>query len=1407
MNDTAFDELLATLPTPLAVVLHDYAFTGPQRDLARLWRLCECVEVLLRLLAVLRLAELRATGWLDGNRAPAAGLARLFRRPTLASWRDAASAPRIESLPVPATAGSAQLPAVHRFIGARTPGPDVRFDVWESFIDLRNRLAHGAGLNDGAAHELLLSWEPRFRALVAAVGPWLATHDWLAAADDGAVVRLHGTGAAVLEPAAAGGVVLPDPVQPGHVWVMSAGRCLPLWPLLRFEPPADEEGRPRPGTARVVELYSRTDASSRPLYTALGSSQIDWSMGDQHATEALDGWLPAPEPVAESDAVESFRRELLEDAEGFVGREQQVDAALERLLGKPVSNTHGLHWLFAEAGMGKSFFMAKLFEQLSERQAAGGDPLVLVPYRFKLGDLRCSRLAFYELVSATLLQATPKGGGKPGSDKSFFEAALAACEKAGGRPLFLLDGLDEMAQADEDFVQQVLELAATGEKSRWLIASRPELETPLIEATTKPARRPYERLFEQGLEKMSAADMRALVIDRIGPKRSRLLEREQRALSEVRVLFDDMVATPELLKSLNGYRVPADLRRRLNEQRGHAAGAAGPGPAWSVSPIQRDRSWLFYDDNDDEVYYAQHDAERGRLVVRIDRISETPFVQQIVEMSDGHPLYVRYVIGEIRSGALSKLDGSEELPKGIREFYRRMLSRSSVSTLAQVSPQLLCLLAAAKEPLSALQLSHRQNCERWPILRDDETCSKALRYSHQTVQALAAMLREAVSVEDGQRAHTVYHHSLRDYLSETLAIQDTYQAARAWFADTECSNYPIDGDTCGSYVGYVARQGLAHLLERDAAGEEIALPDDLLPRRLQAAIRLVWYLHHVAQPQERKKGYVGLSHEPYRLPAGRLEDFRHQVFGAIESIFEAYDADVAGRAAIGEAVVKLLTPDQSKSTWKEVPPPVEEQLVSLAEDVYETGTQMATVRLLMQFSPEAWKGLRSRFMKPENIVSRLAVAEAEAAIYKSSSDDQKVAIWSDLMTRRQSADYEECEVANYALRYILAHERHPDEQKVLESWAASWRYVERMILGEYLVTLAMQADVERQLPEPSDEAMRRLKGLLETLREEGFFSSPWEYLRIDAREVLAWADPEGQWGDLVPESERKLGEQASALAHAMRQDLRDHLDSGRSADPVAAAARKVEVSFASLSFVRSDPVDGFIDAVREGGGATHLALVQRVFNVLLAHPLWDVGEKASLMVDRLVRMDGQFLQLLRSVLDKFEQGDPDPELWRRLLWRRLYGVVDASYNLSDVEEAKGLFERAVRLCHDHPVGRVRGICLDDFCALVKETYDEAEAGGTAEDARRACREFLERFDSVIGHWMRKASDCWELEYIFLLVGFVQDRGIYSGQALEAWLKHFGTLSPYLASGLRQSRRSEFLLAIEWKALRRPDRAT
>ncbi len=446
----ALADVIDELPSILAGPLGEWAEEADPR--LALWHACDAVEMALRLAVALGLGDWARAG------APLPEelrkeIARRLEQPTLGRWRGMALA--LAARPAPGS----PLGDLWRWI-ATTLEPLLGGEgVHASLTELRNRLAHGGGLPHALAGELLAGWEPRLAAAFAPLG---------------ALADLK------LEP------------REERVFARRGDAELPLWPLVAFATPP---GEPRP----VFQIYVRR-GEVRLIMTPLGAERAAAAESSDAAVAALTGagllGEPPTRPPVELE-VPGFEAELKRDAGQCVGRDAEVRAVLDA-----AGAGAGLSWLWGPAGGGKSLVMARAAREASSP---------LLAFRFKAGDVRCSRESFLRFV---VERAAVAAGAAPPKGKPLREQARELL--AGAKLALLVDGVDEIAAIDPGFVAEVL--APLGKLIRVIAAGRPEASVAAAMAAAGAA-----ALFAGGLPPMSPDDVRAMLLDKVGPLAKKLV--------------------------------------------------------------------------------------------------------------------------------------------------------------------------------------------------------------------------------------------------------------------------------------------------------------------------------------------------------------------------------------------------------------------------------------------------------------------------------------------------------------------------------------------------------------------------------------------------------------------------------------------------------------------------------------------------------------------------------------------------------------------------------------------------------------------------------------------------------------------------------------------------------------------
>jgi WD40 repeat protein len=507
------------LPVVLAIPLSEYAVE--KHSVMRLLRLCEAVEILTRFLTIIALGELRRCAHLSEGTLPEQVLAVFqprIERPTFGQWRD-----MLRCLNEYLSSGQAlvvvELPGfISKHLAPLMPGGNAFPE--DCLLNLRNLLVHGGGMSQSRAAELLVAWEPRLDGL-------LAKLDFLSACDvvhfaRGKAYRLAMPGAAPEEALTCVDTELAFKELDDHVVLLRSQQCLDLWPLCLYgRAVATTPAGSRPASADSPLIYFRANVD-RLLYAALGTDlpygDKPDAIGEFRSLFKLDDRKP-DEPLTAID----FEAEIHRDAAELAGRVQEI----KRLKDAVKSAQEGVLWIEGPGGIGKSFLMAKLADDLGNSPP---ERLCRIAWRFKVGDhARCNRSAFLRHAVGSLARWPPLGTDVvPASDPKQLAdqlrnllievARLTPTDQRGKAPrvVFVLDGLDEIARLDPEFERIPFDLSAPNVV--WVCAGRPEQSLPQVFAPQRCI-----HIFRGGLPPMSDADIRGMLVDGSGSLKYELL--------------------------------------------------------------------------------------------------------------------------------------------------------------------------------------------------------------------------------------------------------------------------------------------------------------------------------------------------------------------------------------------------------------------------------------------------------------------------------------------------------------------------------------------------------------------------------------------------------------------------------------------------------------------------------------------------------------------------------------------------------------------------------------------------------------------------------------------------------------------------------------------------------------------
>ena len=518
--------LCELLPNVISSPLKEYIYeTNPGM---KLWFACDTAELLIRFFVILGISDLKDNNKLDNT------ILKEFwgkiEMPTLGAWMAMA-----KSLDENKDKSGLLVPEIYEFIrGPLTNlmyGPDKPGTTDTSFLALRNRLAHGGGLNTKEASRLLNNWKNKFEDCLNKLS-WISDIK-LCGVKSGEFINLNNEKLAIGEIDNIKEIKNTD-MSSDSVFVFRNNNFINLWPLILFGTPQTSTTKQNLNKDPVTQIYVRKDVV-RLQFTPLdaeGYSQTEKGEDAINAFKALFSFDFKTKEIHKVFEIQDFIKEINRDASQMVGRFEDQNK-IEKTIN---SINEGLIWLTGPPGIGKSFLSARLMRDLEENNK-NTDTCVL-SYRFKIGDnTRCSRESFVDFIKERLIAYNVLG-----SDKINYKAQatdkLKSCFnnlKKEKKIIIVLDGLDEINVRDKEFTKDI-PTSLNYPNLIWVCFGRPE---PSLEYLfhLNNALMP----FPDGLPSMSSNDIRGMIMEKIGPLKKKLLLQDKENSGTIVNPFIDLV--------------------------------------------------------------------------------------------------------------------------------------------------------------------------------------------------------------------------------------------------------------------------------------------------------------------------------------------------------------------------------------------------------------------------------------------------------------------------------------------------------------------------------------------------------------------------------------------------------------------------------------------------------------------------------------------------------------------------------------------------------------------------------------------------------------------------------------------------------------------------------------------------
>jgi len=180
--------------------------------------------------------------------------------------------------------------------------------------------------------------------------------------------------------------------------------------------------------------------------------------------------------------------------------------------------------------------------------------------------------------------------------------------------------------------------------------------------------------------------------------------------------------------------------------------------------------------------------------------SKNKFIQAVMDRAKGYPLYVKYLIHDLRTNKFPQLDISI-LPPSLDAYHQKIVEELALGDLAIRQTPIIVILALALEPLTLDEIYEIfikvfPRHDNKPIFKD-------------SLESLSHLLTKDLDPE-GEEGYKLHHESFREFVCASSSMRDTISIHN--HALCELSTNP---ESLFNARNYFYRCGYRHLIENN----------------------------------------------------------------------------------------------------------------------------------------------------------------------------------------------------------------------------------------------------------------------------------------------------------------------------------------------------------------------------------------------------------------------------------------------------------------------------------------------------------------------------------------------------------------------------------------------------------------